>query len=61
MSPRTSLLDEYNRALRRRLGQETLTEKLDAMRGGHGFRVAKPAHDAQAPVAAPPVGSERSA
>lgn len=38
MLQRTSLLEGYNRTLRRKLGQETLAEKLDAIRNGRGFR-----------------------
>ena len=42
MTLRTSLLDEYNRTMRRKLGHESLTEKLDAIRSGGGFRPAMP-------------------
>jgi hypothetical protein len=38
MMHRTSLLEDYNRSMRRRLGRESLTEKLDAIRQGGGFR-----------------------
>lgn len=39
MSLRSSLLDEYNRTMRRKLGQESLTEKIEAIRHGSGFRL----------------------
>lgn len=39
MSLRSSLLEEYNRTLRRKLGQESLTEKIEAIRNGSGFRL----------------------
>jgi hypothetical protein len=39
MSIRSSLLDEYNRTLRRKLGQESLAEKIEAIRNGSGFRI----------------------
>lgn len=36
---RPNLLEEYNRTMRRKLGHESLTEKLEAIRNGHGFRL----------------------
>lgn len=45
MSNRSSLLDDYNRAMRRRMGRESLAEKLEAIRNGTGFRPSSQARD----------------
>jgi hypothetical protein len=49
MALKGSLLDDYNRTMRRRLGHESLTDKLDAIRSGGGFRPARQTSQSQSP------------
>ena len=58
MSNRSSLLDDYNRAMRRRLGQESLAEKLQAIRNGSGFRPAGRTFEVQHQIGEPADAAE---